>query len=177
MKRLIAVICAVAMMLAMAIPAMANPSIVELAATGEGVTEDGVAIVVTPVDVDAYANDTVKDVVTKVNGSDDVLTPAEIAEMLGADNAPADIADYHQVSVFMDIVATDGSEIEGPVTMQVKFDALVGAESLENYLIQVIDPTTGEIYYLSLDPEQFDAETGMVTVTFPVAGPFSLIQK
>lgn len=177
MKRLIAVICAVAMMLAMAIPAMANPSIVELAATGEGVTEDGVAIVVAPVDVDAYANDTVKDVVTKVNGSDDVLTPAEIAEMLGADNAPADIADYHQVSVFMDIVATDGSEIEGPVTMQVKFDALVGAESLENYLIQVIDPTTGEIYYLSLDPEQFDAETGMVTVTFPVAGPFSLIQK
>ena len=177
MKKLIAVICAVAMMLAMAIPAMANPSIVEVTATGEGETEDGVAIIVVPIDVEAYANPTVKDVVTKVNGTEVALTPAEIAEMLGADNAPADIADYHQVSVFMDIVATDGSEIEGAVTLQVKFDALVGAEGLENYLIQLIDPTTGEIYYITLDPEQFDPETGVVTITFPVAGPFSLIQK
>ena len=177
MKKLIAVICAVAMMLAMAIPAMANPSIVEVTATGEGQTEDGVSIIVAPVEVDAYANDTVKDVVTKVNGTEVVLTPAEIAEALGAENAPADIADYHQVSTFMDIVATDGSEINGAVTLQVKFDALVGAEDLENYLIQVIDPTTGEIYYITLDPEQFDAETGTITVTFPVAGPFSLIQK
>ena len=177
MKKLIAVICAVAMMLAMAIPAMANPSIVEVTATGEGVTEDSVAVVVAPVNTEAYANPTVKEVVDLVNGSDDFLTPADIAEKLGAENAPEDIADYHQVTAFADIIATDGSTIEGPVTLNVKFDALVGAESLDNYLIQLIDPTTGEIYYIALDPEQFDAETGTITVTFPVAGPFSLIQK
>ena len=48
MKKLIAVICAVAMMLAMAIPAMANPSIAGVVVNGEGATEDGVSIIVIP---------------------------------------------------------------------------------------------------------------------------------
>ena len=33
-----------------------------------------------------------------------------------------------------------------------------------------MDPTTGEVYFIEIDAENFNAQTGEITVTFPVHG-------
>ena len=53
----------------------------------------------------------------------------------------------------------------------------VAPEDLVDYLIILINPATGEVCFINLDPESFNPETGEITVEFPFLGTFALIQK
>lgn len=206
MKKLIAMICAVAMMFAVAIPGMANPSIeetetiIEEAIPAEALSEEseGFEVAVMVADPEAYADEAVSEAVTKVNDAGEVLSVAEVAEMLKASNGgevkltsdkgnAVDPSEYSFVTKFMDIALTDGSEVKFDdngkavsVKAKVSFGALAGMQdtsTLADYLIMLIDPETGKIYYIELDEATFDPETGSVTVDFPCLGTFSLIKK
>ena len=66
------------------------------------------------------------------------------------------------------------------VRAKITLGALAGMQdtsALSDYLIMLIDPDTGKIYYLELDEESFDPETGAITIDFPCLGAFSLIKK
>ena len=206
MKKLIALICAVAMMLTLAIPAMANPSIEEIETEVEEVeleTElseesEGFEVVVASVNPEAYGDETVAEVVTRVNDADDTITVEEIAVALKDKNDgevvlttdkgnPVDPSEYSFVTKFSEIAITDGSEVKFndagnvvAVRAKVTLGALAGMQdtsALSDYLIMLIDPDTGKIYYLELDEESFDPETGAITIDFPCLGAFSLIKK
>ena len=206
MKKLIALICAVAMMLTLAIPAMANPSIEEIETEVEEVeleTElseesEGFEVVVASVNPETYGDETVAEVVTRVNDADDTITVEEIAVALKDKNDgevvlttdkgnPVDPSEYSFVTKFSEIAITDGSEVKFndagnvvAVRAKVTLGALAGMQdtsALSDYLIMLIDPDTGKIYYLELDEESFDPETGAITIDFPCLGAFSLIKK
>ena len=206
MKKLIAVICAMAMLLTLAMPAMANPSIEEIETEVEEVeleselTEESenfeiVIVIAAPED---YKDETVADVVTKVNDVEETVTVVEVAEALKDKNDgeivlttdkgnPVDPSEYSFVTKFSQIGLTDGSEIKFDdggnvvaVRTKVTLGALAGMQdtsALSDYLIMLLDPETGKIYYLELDEESFDPETGAVTIDFPCLGAFSLIKK
>lgn len=154
MRKLIAVLCVVAMMLIMAAPAFANPSIaVAVIPTTEGV-------VVSSLDDDDPAEDiadaTAKSVVEEING-EGVMTPTEaVTELLGANaDELKEVEGYSFSSQFNKISAP-----EFPV--DVEFE---GTD--ENTKIMLIDPETGEV--VIIEPN----EDG--TFTIPFEGVFALM--
>ena len=95
-----------------------------------------------------------------------------------------DLTVYDFVTPFVDLVVTDGVEAafgDGDNVVSAKttlaIEALAGETALEDYLILLIEPHTGRLWFIDLDPTAYDAETGEVTVVFPSLGAFSLIQK
>ena len=206
MKKLIAVICAVAMMLAMAIPAMANPSIEETETTleeaevKEALSEESkdFEVIVAAANPGLYPDGSVAEAVTKVNDAEQSLSVEEVAEMLKESNGgqvkqnsdkgnAVDPSEYSFVTKFKDIALSDGSEVKFDdngkavsVKSTLSFGALAGMQdtsALSDYLIMLIDPETGKIYYIELDEASFDPETGTITVDFPCLGAFCLIKK
>ena len=206
MKKLIAFICAVAMMLTLAIPALANPSIEEVVTQVEEVVlgtelseeSEGFEVVVAAVNPADYNDGDVAEVVSKVNGADESLTVEQVAEALKDKNEgkvvlttdkgnPVDPSEYSFVTKFSEIALSDGTEakfvdngkaVSAKVTLQ--FSQLAGMQDvseLDNYLIMLIDPESGKIHYIELDKDSFDPETGKVTAEFPCMGAFALIQK
>ena len=43
-------------------------------------------------------------------------------------------------------------------------------------MLMQMDPTTGEVYFIEIDAENFNAQTGEITVTFPCMGPFTVLE-
>ena len=154
MRKLIAVLCVVAMMLIMAVPAFANPSVaVAVIPTTEGV-------VVSSLDDDDPAEDiadaAAKSVVEAVNG-EGVMTPAEAVEAVLGKNADElkEVEGYSFSSQFNKITAP-----EFPV--DVEFE---GTD--ENTKIMLINPETGEMVII------LPNEDG--TFTIPFEGVFALM--
>lgn len=154
MRKLIAVLCVVAMMLIMAAPAFANPSVaVAVIPTTEGV-------VVSSLDDDDPAEDiadaTAKSVVEAVNG-EGVMTPTEAVEAVLGKNADElkEVEGYSFSSQFNKIMAP-----EFPV--DVEFES-----ADENTKIMLINPETGEMVIITPN------EDG--TFTIPFEGVFALM--
>lgn len=154
MRKLIAVLCVVAMMLIMAVPAFANPSVaVAVIPTTEGV-------VVSSLDDDDPAEDiadaAAKSVVEAVNG-EGVMTPTEAVTALLGKNADElkEVEGYSFSSQFNKITAP-----EFPV--DVEFE---GTD--ENTKIMLINPETGELVII------LPNEDG--SFTFPFEGIFALM--
>lgn len=155
MKKLIAVICAVVMVMALAVPAMASDS---------PSTEIIGAYKVVPKD---FKDPTIYDLISRL------ATPSEIAAALPLSPAspmgvPENIDEYVQVSPWAWIPAAGAYTVTIP--------QLKGVEDLSDYLIQMITPD-GQLAYIDLAQfaDSFDAETGTITVNFPVAGAFCVI--
>lgn len=209
MKKLVAIVCVIVMMLTVAVSALANPSITELAAeitevkTNVELKEEE-EIVIVLADPETYENAVVKEAVKKTNSKEESITVKDVAVMLSAVNddvtfegiltlesedgttKTVDLEKYDFVANFADLGISDGTEVSFDdngevvsVTATVAFDALQGADpaDLENYLIMLINPTTGEMKFIELDADSFDPETGSLTVSFPFLGAFTLIQK
>ena len=192
MRKLVAMLCATALMLAMAVPALANPSIDILIeelviVETEVIMEEEWVIVVEDADPSSYANADVRDVVSQVNDPKNSITVADVVEKLSA-YLPAgteiDLKPYDFVTRFADIVLEkenakeyyfDGNPV--PVKVTLRIDALKGETDLSNYLILLIDPETGAAYFIELDPAEFNAETGEITIEIPCLGAIALIQK
>ena len=174
MKKLIAVICAVSMMLTLAIPAMANPSIGEVeteleeAVPENELTEEseGFVIAILPISPEDYKDEVVAEVVTKVNDAEASVTVEELAEALKDKNGgevilksdkgnSVDTSEYSFVTKFLSIALTDGTEVKFDdagkvvsVRSKVTLSALAGMQdksALADYLIMLIDPETGKI--------------------------------
>ena len=184
MRKLAAVLCVV-LMLAMAAPAFANPSIsapvitVIAAETAEAM-EEGWWVEVDPADPSLYASQAVKDAVNAVNDPESTTTVKDVADALGVSAPGIDLGAYDFVTGFADAVLTNGSEVKfinSAVKITMTIDALKGETDLSNYLIMLINSETGEVEFIELDPSTFNSETGEITVDFPYLGTFSLIQK
>jgi len=213
MKKLAAVLCAIALMLTMVVPALANQSISDLS---ENVIEvkteteipEAASVQVLPTDVDRYDNAVVKEAIANVNSEETISTVEEVVSALaeklpegttiseegvvtieaeeGSEDTVIDLKEYDFITAFADLALVDGSEVtfddNGVVveaTVKLAIDVLkdVAPEDLNDYLIMLINPTTGEVYFIKLDPESFNQETGEITVDFPFLGTFALIQK
>ena len=143
MRKLIAVLCVVAMML-MAVPALANPS---ASSTVTVVTE---GVTVAPVVTSGIADAGAKTVVEAVNG-EGVMTPSEAVAALGGD--VSEVEGYSFTSQFNSIDAP-----EFPVDITV-------ADATAETKIMLIDPATGELVIIEAN------EDG--TFTIPFAGLFA----
>ena len=182
MKKFLAVLLSVALLLGCMNAALANPSISDLSTSVvsiEPLTElpEGVTIVVREAQPDSYADAGVAKIVNDMADENTVVTPADVSE---------ELADYDFITNFSDVVAVkDGVasfELDGaPVSAKITFDvdALKGvaADDLGSYSFLLINPATGEFQLLSADAESFDSDKGEVTVEFPFLGTFALVQK
>ena len=181
MKKFLAVLLTVALLLGCMSAALANPSISDLTESVVGiepVTElpEGVSIVVRPAEPDSYESDKVAKLVKDMAG-EEAVTPDVVSE---------ELADYDFITNFSDVVVVkdgvasfdlDGAPVSAKVTFDV--DALKGvsADDLGSYSFLLINPATGDFQLVGIDGETFDAEKGEVTVEFPYMGTFALVQK
>lgn len=151
MRKLISVLCVVALMLIMAVPAFANPSV---SSTVTVLTE---GVVIAPPVINDITDETVKNVVETVNG-EGYLTPADVVRMVLGEDAEEmqEVIDYSFSSQFNTIDAP-----EFPV--DVEFE---GTD--ENTKIMLINPETEELLVI-LKPNPDG------TFTFPFGGLFALI--
>lgn len=137
MRKLVALLCVAALALIMAVPALANPSIGEIAMESEafetdGTVEEGWFIEVKEADTEAYETEEVKDVVAAVNDPEQTATVEEVVENLkgylpenvelsddgvitikaeDGEEKTIDLKEYDFVTKFADIVLTDGTEV------------------------------------------------------------------
>ena len=153
MRKLIAVLCVVAMMMVMAVPAFANPSVdVPVIVKTKGV-------VVKPLDADDPAKDIAdegaKNAVEAVNG-EGFNTPAEVGKLLNAtEEQLAELEGYSFSSQFNTIDAPE-------FPTDVEFD---GTD--ENTKVMLINPESGELAIISANDDG--------TYTIPFAGIFALM--
>lgn len=163
MRKLIAVLCIVAM-LVMAVPAFANPSVAGPVVT----TTEGV--IITPLDEEDPAKDIehedVKGVVEAVNG-EGYMTPTEVVEALPDEDEEKqaekleEVKDYSFSSQFFHIWAP-----EFPV--DVTFEGtVVNQETDQNTKVMLIDPKTSELVIILPNADG--------SYTFPFSGIFALI--
>lgn len=153
MRKLIAVLCVVAMLMVMAVPALANPSV------SVPVISKTAGVVITPLDEEDPAKDVAdkgaKSVIEAVN-SEGYMTPVEAAKELGAtEEQLAELEGYSFSSQFNTIDAP-----EFPV--DVEFE-----DTDENTKIMEINPETGELAIISANED--------ITFTFEFAGIFALM--
>lgn len=143
MRKLTAVLCVVALMLIMAVPAFANPSVSgTITVVTEGVT-------VAPVVTSDIADDDAKSVVEAVNG-EGVMTPTEaVTAVLGARAAELkEVEGYSFTSQFNKVEAK-----KFPVDIEIE-----GAD--ENTKLMLINPETGELVIIEAN------EDGTFTIPF-----------
>lgn len=199
MKKLTALLCTAAMTLGMATSAFANPSISTVATENVTVSAETAAIIpegktleVREADPAGYANSAVAEAVTKLNDAAQTVTVADILTLLNVDTTAEiksvsgtviDPTVYEPLTKFADLVITDGVSVEydingevAAVKLTITLEAVKDAVA-ENLLIMQMDPTTGEVYFIEIDEEDFNPETGEITVTFPCLGPFTVLEK
>ena len=86
--------------------------------------------------------------------------------------------DYESITPFVDLVLTDGTNVEytteGTIKATVKVEPAKNLKAEDLVLMQV-DPATGVIYFIEID--EYDPETGAITAEFPVLGPFMVLEK
>lgn len=198
MKKLVALLCTAAMVLSTAAVAFANPSIstiapesVKVSAATQAALPAGATLKVAEPKTDAYKTPEVKTVVDKLNSSTEVTTVKEMLETLKVDTTKEikttgdtvveDIEAYAPISKFMDLVMelSDGSEtyeLGEKVELTITVEAVKGADP-KNLLIMQVDPETGDVYFIEIDEDDFDPETGEITAEFPCLGPITILEK
>lgn len=199
MKRLTALLCTAALTLGLAVSASANPSIstvstekVVVSAETAAVLPAGKTLEVREADTDKYESAEAAEVVTKLNDEKQTITVKEMLEILKVDTTQEiktesgtviDPTEYEPITKFADLVLTDGTTVEYDINGEVMavevtitLEAVKEAD-VENLLIMQIDPKTGEVYFIEIDEENFNPETGEITVTFPCLGPFTVLEK
>lgn len=189
-KRIVCTLIA-AMAIGVAVPTMAAPSIGQIVAEApvliNGNLTEGQQLIVQDVDTSAYENPVIAQVVTDVNDDNTVTSMADILESLGIDsNSENRTTDgkrinpslYEFLTPFVDLVIQDGDvisyESNGQITATVTFEAAKGLKK-SDLLIMQLDPSTGEVYYITVD--SLNPETGEVTATFETLGPIALLVK
>lgn len=184
MKKFLAILCAMVLLLATMATALANPSISDLsttAAEAEGLAE-GTSIAVTEAKAEEYTG-AVADIVKNVNEGDEPYTVEQALTDLDKTDVLADAASYDFVTNFAELTLSQGDEVvvdeEGNIAVKVTLtiDALKGvAEAdLANYKLLVVNPTTSDVAVLDLTA--VDLAAGQVSAEFPFLGVFALIQK
>lgn len=136
MKKLIAVLCVVAIMV-MAVPALANPSV-----SGTVTTEtEGVSISETPTDPSEVGDENAREVVEAVNGEGH-MTPSQAAETLGAtQEQQEEVKNYSFTSQFSNIECTS-----------YPCDVVITGADADTKLM-LINPETGEVVIISANPD------------------------
>ena len=189
MKKFTAMICAVAMSASMAITAVAAPSIGQLIPEApelvSGEIQSGYYLDVQNVDTTKYEEKAVADIVEKFNldDTDPAYVPVSVADILealkdyqpkaeGQDESqpieykttkgnPIVPTDYESITPFVDLVLTDGTNVEytteGPIKATVKVEPAKNLKAEDLVLMQV-DPATGVIYFIEID--EYDPVTG-----------------
>lgn len=206
MKKFTAMFCAAALSVSMAMTAVAAPSIGQLIPEApevvSGEIPTGYYLAVQNVDTTKYEVKTVADIVEKFNLDDTDLAyvPVSVADILEAlkdyqpkaegqdESQPVEYkttsdnpivpTDYESITPFVDLVLTDGTDVEytndGKIKATVKVEVAKDLQA-EDLVLMQIDPATGEIYFIEID--EYDPETGAITAEFPVLGPFMVLEK
>lgn len=202
MKKLTAIICAAALSLSTACVAFANPSINEVTVEAQEAKVDaetakiipeGKKLVVKEAQPENYESKEAAEVVTKLNDSKEVITTKEILEILKVDTTKEiktqsgtviKPEEYEPITKFADIAIADGVNIEYDINGEVKavkatieIEALKEVEDIKNIVLMQIDPKTGEVYFVEIKEEDYNPETGEITVEFPCLGPFTVMEK
>lgn len=198
MRKFTAVLCAAAMTLSMTATVFGNPSIstvstdkVTVAAESQASLPEGMTVEVRDPDTAKYESKEAAEAVSKLNDDNQKVTMKDVLDILKVDPATAktqsgnsiDPTQYEPVTKFADLVLTDGTSVmydnNGEVVsvkVTLTLDAVKGAKADELVIMQ-IDPKTGEVYFIELTEDDFDPETGEITVTFPCLGPFTVLEK
>ena len=198
--------CAAALSVSMAMTAVAAPSIGQLIPEApevvSGEIPTGYYLAVQNVDTTKYEVKTVADIVEKFNldDTDPAYVPVSVADILEAlkdyqpkaegqdESQPVEYkttsdnpivpTDYESITPFVDLVLTDGTDVEytndGKIKATVKVEVAKDLKA-EDLVLMQIDPATGEIYFIEID--EYDPETGAITAEFPVLGPFMVLEK
>ena len=198
MRKLTALLCTAAMTFGMAASAFANPSVstvapesVTVSAASAALIPAGMSLTVQEADPTNYTNTQVADVVTRLNDSQQTITMSEMLDILQVDltqdvttqnGTVIDPTAYNPIAQFVDLVISDGAtvayDVDGnvlSVEATITLEAAIGA-NVEDLLLMQLDPTTGDVYFIEIDAENFNAETGEITVTFPCLGPFTVLE-
>ncbi len=202
MKKIVAVLCAVAMTLTMGIGAFANPSltgVVDHAKVVEG-QESKLPQYTIPAfdplsedDVKQFKSEKVQEAVSKLNSATESITVAELLELLGVklsadglvdttNGEPIDPLEYDPIMQFYGFALQKDNELsydhtfEGGIEIELEIDALRYTES-KDYVAMLLDPYTGDVYFIELDDQFLDPRTGTIRVNFPFCGPFTILEK
>ncbi|MDO5541568.1 MAG: hypothetical protein Q4F83_16135 [Eubacteriales bacterium] len=202
MKKFAAILCATVMSLGMVSSVFANPSIkdvtieeqeVVVAEETAQIIPEGKKLVVVEADPEKYESREAAEVVTKLNDPKTMITMEEMLDILKVDTTEEiktesgnviQPLEYEPVSEFADLVLTDGTTVEYDIDGEVKAvkvtlkaEALKDVKDIKNCVLMQIDSKTGEVYFIEIDEESYDPETGEITVTFPCLGPFCVLEK
>lgn len=205
MRKFAAILCAAVLSLGVVSTVFANPSISEVTIEAQETKVDtetakiipeGKILVVKEAAPENYESKEAAEVVTKLNDPKEVITTKEILEILKVDTTKEiktesgnviKPEEYEPITKFADIVITDGStkveyDFDGEVkavktTVAVEALKDLEKEDIKNIILMQIDPKTGEVYFIEINEEDFDPETGEITVTFPCLGPFTVMEK
>lgn len=202
MKRLTALFCAAAMTLTMGVTAMALPSVsstgaekVTVSAEAAALIPEGKELAVKTADPKNYEVETVAKAVEALNNikEGETVSTAAVMRVLGftdltkittADNKTVDLTGFEPITKFADLMLTDGTSVEFDANGEtVSIEATISAEVLKdvqdlaNILLMQMDPKTGEVYFIEVTEENFNGETGELTVKFPCLGPFTILEK
>lgn len=198
MRKLTALLCTAAMTFGMAASAFANPSVstvapesVTVSAASAALIPAGMSLMVQEANPANYTNAQVADVVTKLNDGQQTITMGEMLEILQVDltqdvttesGTVIDPTAYNPITQFVDLVISDGAavayDVDGnvlSVEATITLEAAIGA-NVEDLLLMQLDPATGDVYFIEIDAENFNAQTGEITVTFPCLGPFTVLE-
>ena len=202
MKKLPAFFCAAAMTLTMGMTAMALPSVsttatekVTVSAETAKVIPEGKELSVKTADPKNYEVPAVAKAVEALNNlkEGETVSTETVMKALGfedltkittADNKTVDLTGFEPVTKFADLMLTDGNSVEFDangeaisVEATISVEALKEVEDLANILIMQMDPKTGDVYFIEVTEEDFNGETGELTVKFPCLGPFTILEK
>lgn len=193
MKRKMMLGVIAAMVVSMAVPAYALPSISTIApqnptvVSGENYSSDE-QLTIVKADTTKYADTKVQDVVKKTEDKSQTVTVTEITKELVGEEESKNVTTtkgkkintdaYERATDFVDLVIKKEDQIsyesKGEVTATVNIEVAKGMKK-EDVLLMQIDPQTGKPYFIEVD--KLDPETGDVTATFPTLGPVMLIEK
>lgn len=199
MKKLAGILCAAAMSLSMVCTAFANPSIAEVTLEAQdavvaeetaAIIPEGKKLVVKEAAPANYESKEAADVVTKLNDPAVKITVKEMLDTLKVDTTKEiktesgnviDPTKYEPITKFADLVLSDDTTVEydfdGEVKATVKVEALKDVKDIKNIVLMKIDPKTGKVYFIEIDEEDYNPETGEITVTFPCLGPFTVLEN
>lgn len=204
MKKLISLVCVVALLCSVTVSALANGSINGTQAQNVGTLMDHVKFQ-SDVTVNNRWNQIVKDLYAEFSNPDSQYSLKALIERLmeldvnkadkelkgdvlviknqdgedvSIDLSKADFSSaFSQVCLDYDgsvFYSFNGNEVA--VTLTLVYEQLKGRQANE-FSFLLIDPETGYFTFVELDPANFNAETGEITIEFPFMGIFALIEK
>lgn len=153
----------------------------------EGNLSGNQQLIVKDVDTGAYKDQTVADVVTKVNDDNTKITMNEVLKELEVDttepvktntNKVVNPSLYEPITPFVDLVIKEDDKITYESTGEIKTTITIEAAkdvNKKDVLLMQIDPTTGKVSFIAV--EKLDKKTGEVTATFDTLGPVALVEK